>query len=199
MRRYGLLVCLASLLAMNTGCMTAAKRVLKEAQGATSKSRTVPGSSREQYRSFGAVSVGAATTEVEPLVSPEFMKALRIELVNQLTGGDKPLFRKSDEPSLSIDARVMWYHKPGALGDILGTYSYTVVVYTISSEGRILDRVQIVTKSAASRTDDSDMAASSAKELVEWFGARRDGKYEEDEEANARKDEDRRRREKEKS
>ncbi|MBX3394708.1 MAG: hypothetical protein KF841_05030 [Phycisphaerae bacterium] len=197
MRRYVPLICLALFMAMNTGCMTAAKRVLKEAQGATSKSRTVPGSSRDQYRSYGAVSVSPATTEVEPLVAPEFMKALRIELVNQLTGGDKPLFRKSDEPALNIDARVMWYHKPGALGDILGTYSYTVVVYTMSIEGRILDRVQIVTKSAASRTDDSDMAASSAKELVEWFGARREGEFEEDEEAKVRREEDRRRRDKE--
>ncbi len=177
-----------SLLLSNAGCMTAAKRVFKEAKGATSKTRTIPNGSRDPYSAFKGVTVSPATTEIEPLIAPEFMSALRVELVNQLTKSedkDEPPLFAGGEPSLHIEPRVMWYHKPGAMGDILGTNSYTVVVYTISGGGSVMNRVQIVTKSAASRTDDSDMARSSAEELVKWFIERREGRFDEDEEAKA--------------
>lgn len=193
MTRTVFFACLVLLTLTNSSCMTAAKRVLREAQGATSKTRTFPGSSRNRYKTFQAVSAAPATSEVAPLVSEEFMKSLRIELVNQLVAGEKPLFRKEGEPMLTIESRVMWYHKPGAFGDILGNYSYTVVVYTLTGNGQLLDQVQIVTKSAASRTDDVDMAKSSAAELVKWFADRRKGTFEEDEEKK-REEEERRRR-----
>lgn len=186
-RRFAALLA-ASLLLSNAGCMTAAKRVFKEAKGATSKTRTIPNGSRDPYNAFKGATVSPATTEIEPLIAPDFMSALRIELVNQLTKGvdnDEPPLFAGGEPSLHIEPRVMWYHKPGAMGDILGTNSYTVVVYTISGGGGVMNRVQIVTKSAASRTDDTDMARSSAEELVKWFRERREGRFDEDEEAKA--------------
>ncbi|MBK8270568.1 MAG: hypothetical protein IPK83_20620 [Planctomycetes bacterium] len=194
MRRTLILFSLSCLAIGNFGCMTAAKRMLKEAQGATSKSNTVPNGSRESYKGFEAVTASPSTSEVQPLVSTDFMKSLRIELINQLTVGDEPLFKKTGEPVVNIDSRVMWYHKPGAMGDILGNYSYTVVLYTMSSDGRTLDQVQIVTKSAASRTDDDDMAKSSVKELIAWFEARGKGRFEEDDEKERQEEADREKR-----
>jgi hypothetical protein len=198
MRKSALFIALIIPFLATTGCMTAAKRVLNEAKGATSKSRTVAGGSRDKYKTYQSITVSPATSEIEPLVSQEFLRALPIELVNMLTTGDEPLFKKTGEPVLNIDSRVMWYHQPGGMGDILGSSSYTVVLYTLTSNGNALDKVQIVTKSAASRTEDGDMAKSSAEELIKWFEARGKGEYEEDEEKKQQEEADRERRENQK-
>lgn len=190
--------CLIGVLALslNTGCMTAAKRVLKEAQGATSKTTTFPDSSRNVYQEFRGVTVSQPTSDVEPLVSRAFSSALRVEIINQLSKADEPLFG-GGEPAINIEPRILWFHATSGLGDILGHYSFTVVLYTITASGQTLDHVQIVTKSAAARTDDADLAKSNAEELVKWFEARRDGKFEEIEEQKQREEREQKQREEE--
>ncbi len=171
----GLTVVLTAL-TLSTGCMTAAKRVLKEAKGASSKSQTFPDSSRNTYQSYKGVTVAQPTSDVSPFVSREFTAALRRELIEQLTKAEEPVFR-SGEPSIQIEPKVLWFHATSGMGDLLGSDSYSVVLYTISADGKPLDRVQIVTKSAAARTGDDDLAKSNVEELVGWFEARKEGDF----------------------
>ncbi|HWL92021.1 MAG TPA: hypothetical protein VNT79_00675 [Phycisphaerae bacterium] len=173
---------------LSTGCEFAAKRVFKEARGARTKGMTLPRGSRTTYKEFRGVTVKEPDSDVEPLVSRTFIRALPIELRRQLTSVSGAMFRRKGDPDLEIAAKVLWYYEAGGLGGLIGSNSYAVVLYTLSAGGQTLDQIQMVTKSAATRTGDDDMARSSVKGLVNWLQARREGKF--DDETSAEEDDD---------
>ncbi len=70
----------------------------------------------------------------------------------------------------------MWFHEASALGSIVGSDSYAVVLFKLRDGGTGVGRLQIVTSSAASRTGHADMASSMAGELADWFEEKREKK-----------------------
>ncbi len=171
MPRFLVLTFLAGSLTFNVGCMTAAKRVLKEAVGATSDGTEVPGTTKNTFARYRGVSVSPADSRLGGLVSGEFKAALPAEVRKALTTGEGALF-PGGSPQLMIRPEVMWFHEAGGLGSIVGSDSYAVVLFQISGDEGALGRYQVVTKSAASRTGDTDMAKSMARELANWFKKR---------------------------
>jgi hypothetical protein len=175
MYRFLTLTLMAGLLAFNVGCMTAAKRVLKEAVGASSEGAEVPGTVKGTFARYRGVSVGPVETKLGGLVSAKFKAALPGEVRKALaTKEDAPF--PGGSPQLTIRPEVMWFHDASGLGSIIGSDSYAVVLFQISGEEGDLGRYQIVTSSAASRTGDADMAKSMARELAKWIERRRGAK-----------------------
>ncbi len=175
MSKFLVLVLLAGSLAFNVGCMTAAKRVLKEAIGATSEGAEVPGTVKSTFARYRGVSVEPVETKLGGLVSAEFKAALPAEVRKALATKEDALF-PAGSPKLTIKPEIMWFHDASAIGSIIGSDSYAVVLFHISGEEGDLGRYQVVTSSAASRTGDVDMASSMAGQLVKWFEQRREPK-----------------------
>jgi hypothetical protein len=159
-----LVVAALGLLCMSTGCTTMAKRTLKEFTGASSDAQTVPGSATTSFERFGGAEVSAPQTELGGLVSNSFMSLLATSLRKELTQGKDAPF-SGGEPVLSIEPEVNWYHRGGGLFPD----KYAVVLFRLRGEGADLGKVQVVTKSEASRTGDEDLAKDMAEELAGYF------------------------------
>ncbi len=168
MRSILALTMLGSMVVGGSGCTTVAKRALKEAAGASSKARAVPGLTSSSLAQCQGISVGTPRSDLGSLVDPKFTSALPVALRDSLTGGEEPLFR-GGSPTLEIDSEIAWYHEAGGVGGIVGSDSYVVVLFWLSVDGAPMGKVQLVTKSAASRTGEDDMAKSMAKGLASFL------------------------------
>jgi len=168
---------LVILLAVTNGCSTIAKKAYKEARGARSKLQVVPGTVRGDVGRFKGVRVAPTRTDIGALASAEFVETLPGALRSSLAEGEgAPL--PGGSPVIEVVPQVQWYHHAGGLKGIIGSDSYAVVLFLLCSEGDDVGKVQIVTKNAASRIGDREMADSMAKELAAWFS--RGGAEEED-------------------
>lgn len=151
-----------------TGCGPGmvVKRVFAEAKGASSEATVIPGSVHSRFKAYRGVDVAVPRTQLGGLVTTDFQAALRQQLRQRLANEDDAPF-PGGEPHLTIQSQVMWYDGEG--GGLLGSDAYAVVLFELFDGEKRLGKVQVVTKSAASRTDDESMAKSMAKELAEWF------------------------------
>lgn len=163
---------LISIVAGTSGCGTVAKRAFKEVKGASSKAQPVPGTSVSRYSRYQGVSISNPRTDLGGLVDRKFTSALGTALRKELTTDKDAPFR-GGSPTLTIEPEVAWYSEAGGLGGMLGSDSYAVVLFWLSEDGSPLGKVQIVTKSAASRTGEDDMANSMAKKLAGFFSKQR--------------------------
>ncbi len=168
MRKLLALTMLVSVLVVTSGCGTVAKRALKEVAGAGSKAMAVPGTSTSQFARFNSVEIKPPRTDLGGLVDRKFSIALSSSLKSELVSGKDPVFH-GGSPVLEIDPEITWYNESGGLGGLLGSDSYAVVLFWLSSEGAPAGKVQVVTKSGASRTGEDDMAKSMAGELAKFF------------------------------
>ncbi len=161
------LMFLSSVLVVNTGCMTAAKRVLKEGKGASSKSEPVPGMSGGDFTRFRSVQIVPPRTNLGGLVSTEFNSFLVTSLREELVNDEDAMF-KGGSPTLTIEPEIMWYHR-GGIGGVMPE-KFVVALFWLKEGGSEIGRVQIVTKSEATRTGDDDLAESMAAGLAKYFG-----------------------------
>ncbi len=168
MRKLLALTMLVSVLVVSSGCGTVAKRALKEVKGAGSKAVSVPGTSTSQFSRFSGVKISQPRTDLGGLVDRKFSSALTVALKTSLVSGKDPVFH-GGSPALEIEPEITWYNEAGGLGGLLGSDSYAVVLFWLSSEGAPVGKVQVVTKSGASRTSEGDMAKSMAGELAKFF------------------------------
>lgn len=166
------IVLFGSLLVAGPGCGTALKRGFKEFKGAGSKAAEVPGIRSGGFAQYKGVTIGQPRSDLGRLVDSKFTVALPGAMRKALTTGEKPLFR-GGSPTLTIDPEITWYHESGGLGGILGSDSFAVALFWLSDGGTPLGKVQVVTKSGASRTGEADMAKSMAKGLARWFKKQR--------------------------
>ncbi len=171
--RVVILTCMSGILIFNLGCMKAAGRAFTEAKGAGAKAAAVPGLSTAQLRKYKGVSVGTPRSDLGSLVHPTFASTLRGAVIDKLTTSkdpDKPPIFSGGSPTLEIDPHIMFYMRPGSLGGILGSDSYAVVLFWLKDEGGAdIGRVQVVTKSGASRTEPDDLARAAADGLADFF------------------------------
>ncbi len=201
-RNLTLLAVLALALSLNAGCSHIIKRSLKEAKGATAKAAEVPGTLITDFSAFAAVEVSEPQNRLGGLVNSEFIHALRPMLVRQLAEEEACPFpggHRSDAtgPMLHVETDIMWYHdRGGGLAAVLGKDSFAIALFTLSDGNAEVARVQVVTKSGASRTDSPEMAEELAKGLARFIIRVRDGISEEDQ-AEAEKERDKRRQERE--
>ena len=151
-----------------TGCGPGmiVKRVFSEAKGASSEAKVIPGSINTRFKAYRGIRVAAPRTQLGGLVTTDFQAALRQQLRERLAKEDDAPF-PGGEPHLTIQSQVMWYDGEG--GGLLGSDAYAVVLFELFDGEKRLGKVQVVTRSAASRTDDEAMAKSMSKELAEWF------------------------------
>ncbi len=168
MRKTLAFTIVGSLLFGASGCTTALKRGLKEFKGASSKAKAIPGTPTDALSQCRGVRIGQPRSDLGGLVDPQFATALTGALHQALTKGDDPVF-PGGSPTLEIDPEITWFHESGGLGGIMGSDSYAVVLFWLSSEGVPAGRVQVVTKEAASRTGAADIAKSMAKELAKFL------------------------------
>lgn len=141
-----------------------AKRTLKEFSGASSDAEAVPGSGGGNFARFAGIQIAAPRTDLGGLVSQGFHSQLSAALRERLISVEDAPF-KGGSPYLSLEPQVMYYHRGGGLfPDKLA-----VVLFWFKADGTDLGRVQIATRSEASRTGDADLADSMAKELVDYF------------------------------
>jgi len=157
-----------SILVCTSGCSTVAKRALKEVAGAGSKAVSVPGTSTSQFSRFNSVKITPPRTDLGGLVDRKFSSALAGALRSELVSGKDPVFH-GGSPVLDIDPEITWYSESGGLGGLLGSDSYAVALFWLSSEGAPVGKVQVVTKSGASRTGEAEMAKSMAGELAKFL------------------------------
>jgi len=155
-----------TLLLCGSGCTTIAKRFCYEAKGAGSRAYTVPGAATDRFAEFHSVELLPPVTELGGLVPQSFTKALRFRLAQRLAQDEDAPFH-GGEPSLTIEPRIYWYHK-GGVGGIFPE-KHAVVLFFLRAAGQEIGRVQVATKSQASRTDDDELAESMARELAEYF------------------------------
>lgn len=195
-----LLVLLVSLVAPNAGCSFLLKRTYKEAKGATAKAAEVPGTLTTDFKAFKGLQVETPETELDGLVVKDFLDSVKPMLVTHLAmpeeGEEVPAVFPGGEPVLTISPKIMWYHERGGAGGILGSDSFAVGLFRLSAGGSEVARVQVVTKSGASRTEPPDMAEAMAKGLKRYIVRVRDGISEEDQE-KAEGDRDKKRQERE--
>lgn len=154
----------------NTGCGpgSLAKGAFKQVRGAHSKAIEVPGTLAGNFSEYKGVTISTPRTELGRLVPTKFSNTLPDALRKYLSEKDGAMF-PGGSPTLTIDPQILWFHKAGGLKEMLGSDSYAVVLFRLSSGGVPKGRVQVVTKEAAAVTDEDDMAKSSAKELAGWF------------------------------
>lgn len=173
MKRIVFCTLVGAFLMANTGCMTMAKRTLKEAKGASSDSEIVPGTGGANLAKYTGAQIAAPRTEAGGLVSTEFKSELTTALRKFLiTEDEAPL--KGSSPMVSIEPVVQWYHRGGVGG--LMPEKYAVVMYYLKENGSEVGRVQIVTKSEAARTGDESLAESNAEELASFFKKQKEKK-----------------------
>ncbi|MFQ5430302.1 MAG: hypothetical protein ACE5E1_08345 [Phycisphaerae bacterium] len=167
------LVSLSAVLMIGSGCGagTVAKRVLKEVVGASSKAAVVPGTVSGNLSRFKDVQLKPPRTDLGGLVSAKFKGALPGQLRRYLGPGEKGPF-PGGTPKLTIEPVIQWYYDAGGFNELLGSDSFVVVLFHLSADGQALGKVQLVTKNAASHTNETDLAKSMAKELAHWFKKR---------------------------
>lgn len=155
-------------LCFNVGCGTVAKRAFTEFKGAGSKAMVVPGTSTAALARYNGVRISPIRTDLAGLVSPGYTRHLPAALRERLTQreGDKPAVFTGGSPVLTIEPEITFYARPGALGGIFGSDSYAVVLFWLSADGAAVGKVQVVTKSGASRTKPEDLANSTANGLA---------------------------------
>ncbi len=163
MRKTLLLSFLSISLCTATGCMTAAKRVLKEGKGASSDTQVVGGAG--SFSRFGGVEISQPTSDLGSLVSSGFKSALVSELRKELISDKDAPFRANGSPRVTIDPQVQWYHKGGSVFP----EKFAVVLFLFKADGADQGKVLIVTKSEATHTSDEGLAESMAKELASYF------------------------------
>lgn len=169
MRKFLGIAVLGLVMVGNAGCYgTMAKRALSEVVGASSQTKVVPGTSTARFSQFQGVKINAPHSDLGALVNSRFTSALPSALREALATGKNAPF-PGGSPTLDIDPEVTFYNDPGGMGDLFGSDSYAVVLFTLSADGAALGKVQVVTKTAAARTGPDDMAKSMAKSLGEFF------------------------------
>lgn len=182
------LACLSAFL--STGCTTLLGRAFKEAIGARSEARPVAGEEIPDFKKYLAVAIDEPRTDLGALVDPLFTAAVRPLVVEALMRvppdemekwekdhkeGEpppKPVF-PGGAPVLTMTPQVTFYKERGGLGSILGTDSYAVVLFWLREGDIDLGKIEVVTKSAASRTREEDMAKAMAKGLAKFLRERR--------------------------
>ena len=164
MRKLLAFASLTALLFAGSGCMSIASRAFEEAQGVSSDFEQVPGTGGGSFARFAGVKIAPPRSELGGLVNPTFTSALTTQLRKQLTQGKDAPFH-GGSPALTIEPQIQWFHKGGAIMP----EKFAVVLYYLKGEGEDLGRVQVITKSEATRTGDDDLAESSAKELAKYF------------------------------
>jgi hypothetical protein len=164
MRKMMLCGMLGVALLAGSGCTTVAKRTFKEMKGASSDFDIVPGTSVSGYSQYNSVDIKPPTSELGGLVSTSFSNDLVSHLRKELTQGDDAPFR-GGPPALTIEPHIMWFNKGGSVFPD----KHAIVLYYLKADGVEVGRVQVATKSEASRTGDSALAESSAEELVKFF------------------------------
>lgn len=169
MRKFFGIAILGLVMMANTGCYgTMAKRALSEVVGASSNAKVVPGTSTARFSQFQGVKICAPHSDLGGLVNSRFTSALPGALRDALTTGKNAPF-PGGSPMLDIDPEITFYNDPSGMGDLFGSDSYAVVLFSLSADGSALGKVQVVTKTAATRTGPDDMAKSMAKSLGEFF------------------------------
>jgi hypothetical protein len=169
MRKLLPLTVLFLVLAGNSGCMgTVAKRAFSEVAGASAKALPVPGLATSRFAQFQGVKINPAHSDLGGLVSARFTGALSGALREALVTGKDAAFT-GGSPTMEIDPVVTFYSEAGGLSELMGSDSYAVVLYTLSADGAPFGKVQVVTKTAAARTGDEDLAKASAKGLAQFF------------------------------
>ena len=103
----------------------------------------------------------------------QFTSALRTMLHEFLVEEEEAPFR-GDSPKLTIEPQMQWFRQAGSMGKLVGSDSYVVVLFKLSADGVELGKLEVATKSGATRTDSSAMAKSMAEELAEWFEKRQE-------------------------
>lgn len=172
MRRTLALTIIGFMFVGTTGCSTIVKRGAKEMMGASSEAQPIPGTAASGFTRFGGVDIATPKTDLGTLVDARFKSSLTRELRNALTRGEEPVF-VGGTPILSIEPEITWYHKSGSLGGIMGSDSFAVVLFWLKADGADMGRVQVVTKSEASRTGPEDLAKSMAEGLAKYFKKQR--------------------------
>ncbi len=185
-KRFLVLALLLASTLPGTGCSFLLKRTYKEAKGAGAKAADVPGTVQTDFREYKGVQIEAPRSELGDLVVPAFLDSVKPMLVAQLTqpseDGEVPAVFPGGEPVLTVTPQIMWYHERGGAGGILGSDSFAIGLFRLSANGTEVGRVQVVTKSGASRTEPPDMAEAMAKGLRRYIVRVRDGISEEDQE-----------------
>lgn len=164
MRRLFALFLGVSCLWLCTGCMTMAKRTLKEAKGASSEAEAVPGTGGGNFSRFTAVNIAPPRSDLGALVSSEFKTRLSEALRQELVQGDDAPF-KGGSATLTIEPEINWYQKGGGVFP----EKFAVVMFWLKADGAAVGQVQVSTKSEATRTGDGGLAESMAKELRTYF------------------------------
>lgn len=189
------------LLACNAGCSHIIKRSFKEAKGAKAQAIEVPGTLTTDFSDFKAVEVGEPGNRLGGLVLVDFYHSLRPMLVKYLAQEEGCPFPggsgsgAASGPVLRVDSDIMWYHdRGGGLAAVLGKDSFAIGLFTLSYNGEEVGRVQVVTKSGASRTEAPDMAEAMARGLARFIVRVRDGISEDDQEKAEREREKQRQR-----
>ena len=172
MHRLLSMMLLCGLLVGGSGCMSIAKRGLKEAKGAGSKARAIPGTITGGLARFRGVQIATPRTDVGGLVDARFRGVLAGHLREALTQGEEPIF-PGGSPTMRIEPEITWYHEAGSLGDLMGSDSFAIGLFWLSADGADLGRVQVVTKSGATRTGPEELAESMADGLAEFFEKQR--------------------------
>jgi hypothetical protein len=169
MRKLLPLTVLFLVVAGNSGCVTTvAKRALSEVAGASAKATPVPGAAMSKIGQCQGVKINPAHSDLGGLVSSRFSSALAGALREALVTGKDAAFT-GGSPAMEIDPAVTFYSEAGGLSELMGSDSYAVVLYTLSADGAPFGKVQVVTKTAAARTGDEDLAKASAKGLAQFF------------------------------
>ena len=142
MRRLSIAL-LSGLMLLNVGCGTLVKRTFTELKGASGKAVAVPGLSRASLANYNGVQIGGPRTDVGGLVSARYRSALPSALRARLTQprDDKPAIFPGGSPGLTINPEIVFYSRPGALGNMLGSDSYAVVLFWLEGGGGPIGKV----------------------------------------------------------
>jgi hypothetical protein len=149
-----------------SGCITAAKRGLAEAEGASATmhplnpiSAGALNASGYKIGTIGADGAGA------PEFSGDLQKELNLELAKAKQEGK--IKTGTGEP-LTINATVRFYTSKG-MGKLIGGMSFAIArVDVMNSAGQLVGKGDVMAKTKALRTDTADLAKAMAKKIIEW-------------------------------
>jgi hypothetical protein len=157
-----------TVLALNTGCFTVARRAYKEAKGASSDVEVLSGTNEEALQNYQAVEIQPIQTDLDDVVDKEFTRVLMRVLRRELMTGPEPVF-PGGGPALTLTPQVNFYSRPGTMGSVVGSDKYAVAIFFLNDGDRSIGKVWVVTRSAASRTEPADMATNMAQALADFF------------------------------
>ncbi len=166
---------LAFALFFSSGCSptSMATRAITEIKGASSEVREIPGTVKGRFDRFKGADISPPRNELGGLVPTQFTSTLRTMLREFLVEEEEAPFR-GDSPKLTIEPQMQWFSEASSMSRLVGSDSYVVVLFKLSADGVELGKLEVATKSGATRTDSSAMAKSMAKELAEWFEERQE-------------------------